>query len=58
MLSSPAMETKALEILWERSLDHKFRYYVILSNGESSVFDLILKLEVYAKGLGGLARGI
>lgn len=35
---SASMETKAAEILWERSLDYKMRYRTIISDGDSAVF--------------------
>lgn len=36
--SSPAMKTKAAEILWKISLDYNLRYRTMVSDGDSAVF--------------------
>lgn len=45
--SSPAMETKAAEIMWKRSLDYKLRYCTMVSDGDSAVFSHLQSLKVY-----------
>lgn len=45
--SSAAMETKAAEILWKRSLDYNMRYRTIVSDGDSAVFSHLQSLNVY-----------
>uniref|UniRef100_A0A1B6JRX1 Mutator-like transposase domain-containing protein n=4 Tax=Proconiini TaxID=565685 RepID=A0A1B6JRX1_9HEMI len=47
--SSPAMETKAAEILWKRSLDYKLRYRTIVSDGDAAVFSHLQNLKVYGE---------
>lgn len=45
--SSPGMEVAAAEILWNRSVDYKFRYSTIISDGDSKVFSHLQSLNVY-----------
>ena len=45
--SSPAMEMKAAEILWKRSMQYGFRYTTLLSDGDAKTYNHILQLKIY-----------
>ena len=45
--SSGAIETKAAEIIWKRSKSYGFRFTNMISDGDSSTFTHLSKLNVY-----------
>lgn len=49
--SSPSMEVHAAEVLWKRSMNYKFRYTKIISDGDSKVFSHLSELNVYGENV-------
>ena len=47
--SSGGMETKAAELLWDRSTNRDFRYTTMLSDGDARTFNHLSSLQVYSE---------
>ncbi|PSN34640.1 hypothetical protein C0J52_24823 [Blattella germanica] len=45
--SANAMEVAAAEVIWKRSLQHKFRYTTMVADGDAKTFSNLQKLSVY-----------
>ena len=45
--SANAMEVAAAEVIWKRSLQHKFRYTAMVADGDAKTFSNLQKLSVY-----------
>ena len=45
--SANAMEVAAAEVIWKRSLKHKFRYTAMVADGDAKTFSNLQKLSVY-----------